>query len=235
MITLPEGAPTWRSVPYDLQNAGRAEGVRTLFQATISPSCTSIAERLQTTTRGPGDDAIRAWDTLLEARLELHKSFALMLGALWERHFRRHLWHSAAVILPGSKSLMTRIERGDWPKLLAAFERVRGFPLSTFPSFPELALLHEIATAVRHGNGPATERLFGLRPDLFTHKPIRSWSTYFALGGEPPDSIHKLDIPVSMLEGFASAVGDFWDQIIALQKAGKAGSSPPPPITPPRG
>ena len=220
-FALPQHTPPWRAILYDGHSVALAEQARTMLKVAIEPACGAVASELASLNRGPDDMAISRWDALRETELELHRSFALGLGGMWERHFRRHLYHSATVIGPKSKTFLKSIERDGWDALESAFEKVRGFPLSKFSSYPDLALLYEVTSAVRHGNGPATERLYISHAELFSHTPIRSWHSYLPLGGEPPHSIHALEITTDRLRTFAAAVADFWDAIRKLQRTSK--------------
>lgn len=222
MPLVPKEIPPWRAVLYDGRSVALAEQARTMLKIAIEPACAAVASELASLIRGPDAMAISRWDALRETELELHRSFALGVGGMWERHFRRHLYHSAAVIGPKSKTFLKSVERGGWDTLESAFEKVRGFPLSEFGSYPDLALLYEVTSAVRHGNGAATERLYVSHPELFSHTPIRNWHSYLTLGGEPPDSIHALEITTIHLRTFVAAVADFWDAIRELQRTSEA-------------
>jgi len=83
--------PPWRAVIYDGYSSGLAEGVRAFFRLAIAPACEAIQAELDATPRGPDDPSHDEWDRLRDTQLELHRSFALVLGAMWERHFRQHL------------------------------------------------------------------------------------------------------------------------------------------------
>ena len=217
----PPGGVAWRAVLYDGHSLGLARQAQTFFDLAIQPACARVAADLAALQRGPDDATIDRWDRLRETQLELHRSFALALGGMWERHFRRHLWHSAVILDPTSQALNKGIERATWEELMGAFRRVRAFALSDLPSYPALALLHDVSSAVRHGNGSATERLHRLRPELFAHEPVRSWFGYFTLGGEPAHSIHRLDISLDQLAAFADAIADYWRSIWAFQRGSK--------------
>lgn len=218
-MSLSSQFPSWRAVPYDGHSIAVAERARAFLTVAIEPACATIDGQLTGLERGPDGMAISRWDALRETQLELHRSFALALGGMWERHFRRHLYHSATTIGPKSKTFLKSIEEGNWEKLTAAFEKVRDFPLSWFESYPTLALLYDVTSAVRHGNGPAAERLYISHSELFSHKPIRSWYSHFTLGGEPPHSIHALEITTDHLRSFAAAIAEFWETIRELQRS----------------
>lgn len=218
----PNDVPPWRAVLYDGYSVGLAERAWTLLNLVVEPACKAIADEIAGLERGPDGASVARWDSAREMQLEVHRSFALALGGMWERHFRRHLWHSAAVICPKSNALLKRIEKGEWKDLVAAFEKVRGFSLSKFSSYDDLAKLYDVTSAVRHGNGAAAVRLYADFPDLFSHKPVRNWHTYLTLGGEPPHSIHSLEIDINQLRSFTKAIAEFWEAVSELQRDSEA-------------
>ena len=218
---IPEGIPPWRAVLFDGHSLSFAKVVEAMFERAIKPSCVTLAAELENTPRGHDDPSMDKWEDLRLAQLELHKSFALALNGLWERNFRQHLWHSAAAMGWKDRTLAA-IESGPWAQLLKAFETVRGFPLSKFPTYPELELLHRVGNVARHGNGKGTLALHKTHPELFLEHDITSgWFAYFTLGGEPAHSIRRLYITLDQLEAFKDGIVGFWLMIRALQASDK--------------
>jgi len=115
-------------------------------------------------------------------------------------------------------------ERDDWDKCL---RKLRGFPMSRFPNYPTLKLLHLVGNAVRHGNGDSTRALYASNPEmLLEHEVTTGWFSYFAHGGEPTDSTRNLEISVEQLEAFKAAIVDFWLAVRALQLSASSDASP---------
>jgi len=225
-IEIPSGIPPWRAVLFDGHSISFAKVVETMFSGAIQPSCAKLAGRLDVTPRGTSDASIDRWEDVRLAQLELHRSFALALNGLWERNFRQHLWHSAATMHWEDETLET-IEHGPWPALLNAFEAVRGFSLSVFPTYPQLRLLHLVGNVARHGNGRGTAALYREHPELFLEHDVTSgWFSYFTLGGEPKHSIRRLDISFDQLRAFKDAITEFWMMIAALQASDMTMLSP---------
>lgn len=213
-VALPQGIPPWRGSFYDTLSETYAAGTEALFGHAVEPTASALAALLATTPRGADNASMDRWEDLKLVQLEAHKSFALSLNALWERNFRTHLWHSAALAgweEPGVT------QTGNYAKW---FEDIRGFSLSKFRSYPEIRLLSLVGNAVRHGNGPSTRKLYAADPSLFVDDEVTTgWFSYFAHGGEPEASVRKLYIPIERLEAFKSGIVDFWVTIRALQKA----------------
>lgn len=214
------GLPPWRTILYDMHASGLAESARTLFETAVEPSCLRVSAQLAAIKRGPNDDAITRWDDLRDIQLELHRSFALALGGLWERHFRQHLSQSVILLCPGKTH--EDVEVADWKGLNKLFREARGFPLSRFPTHGQLEVLYRVTSAVRHGNGSSTKSLFQSNPDLFGHEPIRDFLNYMTLGGEPPHSIHRLEVTLEQLSAFKRAIVEFWLMVDALRTSPNA-------------
>lgn len=211
---VPSRLPPWRAILHDGSSQALANHAREFFDIAIDPSCASIAVKLAEISSGPDDALAAVRDKLRDTQLELHRSFALALGGLWERHFRRHLASSLSILGPIDRTV--RVEKAPWSELCELFETCRGFPLSEFSSFENLRLLYLVTNAVRHGNGLSTRVLYGSHPHLFSHEHIRNWWSYLALGGEPEDSIYRLEITLVQLRAFTEAIVDFWETIAAL-------------------
>ncbi|MFD3262739.1 hypothetical protein [Phenylobacterium ferrooxidans] len=222
MRALPAGIPPWQPILHDGHSVGLAENAQTLFRMAIEPSCSAIAAELANAPRGPDERSWQKWGQLRDAQLELHRSYALALGGLWERHFRRHLFHSASALGPNTKTKLKDIEEGGWKTLSALFVETRGFPLTKFASHDDLELLFSVTSVVRHGNGNSSRTLFATNPRLFSNQPHSDWFSYFTLGGEPAHSIHNLEITFDDLVRFKDAIIDFWETISRLHASSSA-------------
>jgi len=216
-----ENLPDWRPILLDGYLPGWADAVRAFYEVAIRPTCVAVAERLEAKPRRKPNFEMSAWEDERAIQLEVHRSFALSLGALWERNFRRHLMTSASIIgKPLSETLRKRIQGGNWNELCEAFDRVRGFRLEWFPQYENLYLLNLLASAIRHGDGKAAETLSDQRPDLFLQDSVRTgWFAWFNGEYLPGKSVNKLDIPLTVLSELAEAVATFWDTAHALSQA----------------
>lgn len=125
---------------------------------------------------------------------ELRRTFALVLGALFERQLR--FWLSEKI--PTKKEA---VEKTLWPQLVSFVNCVDG-SITTNPVMTDLETLHLVANAVRHGNGRSAETLLQKKPDF--------WSQ---TGKEPHvkrDLIGKMRINDAQLELYARAIMRFW-------------------------
>lgn len=108
-----------------------------------------------------------------------------------------------------------------------AFERIRGFPLADFPMYEDLQLLQKVASAVRHGTGPAAKWVHDHRPDLFADYDVRSgFFAFFTLGGEEASSVNKLDLPLDQLRIFKDAIVGFWRTFEMLRERYRVQNKP---------
>lgn len=214
MVAPPAGLPRWQPITYDAYSSALAEQAQVFFDLAVKPPCMSVAKELRATSRGPDRASMDRWEHLHDTQLELHRSLALALGGMWERHFQRHLESSLVILVSSAEA--ERVEKADWKKMCHLFEKARGFPLTALPCYKRLELLHRVSTVVRHGNGPRARELRKAHPGLFSHEPVRDWFSYFAIGGEPDYSVHRLDISFDQLTDFKDAIVDFWETIRAL-------------------
>lgn len=125
---------------------------------------------------------------------ELRRTFALVLGALFERQLR--FWLSEK--MPTKKET---VEKKSWLQLVSLVNCVDG-SITTNPVMTDLENLHLVANAVRHGKGRSAETLLQKKPDF--------WSQ---TGKEPHvkrDLIGKMRINDAQLELYARAVMRFW-------------------------
>lgn len=217
------GVPPWRVTLFDGYCESFADTTELFFSEAIEPACVAFSAKVGPEPLTPAERTnarLDAWEDLRVAELEMHRSFALGLAAMWERHFRQILWNAACIILGDQrKPALAKVERGDWKNLCTVFDGVRGFPLTKFPMYDDLELLHRIASAVRHGTGPASLWVYTHRKDLFMPYDVRSgFYAYFTLGGEEDHSINKLDIPLAQLRIFKDAIVGFWRLIELLRR-----------------
>lgn len=184
---------------------------RSLFRDVMLPVCEALAVKVAAVDQA-GDD----WSDARKAQMIAHQSFALMLGALWERELQDYLFAAAAIIIPDDVGVSKDIKSGSIGRLAKAFLAIRGFPLSTFPMLEQLQQLHLITSAVRHGVGPSSERLLKDDPSLFAPALVTDWFAYFTESTDPA-SASRLDSSMDRLAGYAEAVASFWEAIDELR------------------
>jgi len=123
---------------------------------------------------------------------EMRRTFALIIGALFERQLRS--W------LLGKLPIETEtVEGAKWPDLVKMVEKKVGDPIGT-----DLWALWLVANAVRHGNGGAATKLLHTAPQLWNQarmKPELRWQS---------DLVGNMRICDAQLERYAKAVMEFW-------------------------
>ena len=133
---------------------------------------------------------------------EMRRTFALVIGALFERQLR--LWLSG--ITPGDAK---EIEKNTW---LALIERAKvAVGATIIMEIADLETLWSVANAVRHGNGRTTTRLLKDVPQFWDHAPKVSKSSWKS------DLVGDMRIRDADLEKYVIAVLRFWHRAGASQ------------------
>jgi hypothetical protein len=125
---------------------------------------------------------------------ELRRTFALVLGALFERQLR--FWLSEK--MPAKKK---NVENAKWPGLIKLVNCVDG-SITTNLVITDLENLWLVANAVRHGNGPSAESLLQKKPDF--------WSQTGTRPHVKRDLIGNMRIDDAQLGLYATAMMRFW-------------------------
>lgn len=127
---------------------------------------------------------------------EMRRSFALIIGALFERQLRS--WLSGK--MPTETKKVEDAKFPDLVKLVDVVDRSIG----TESRITDLEALWSVANAVRHGNGPTAAKLLNKTPQLWNQarmKPDLRWQS---------DLVGNMRISDAQLEGYVRAVIDFW-------------------------
>jgi hypothetical protein len=125
---------------------------------------------------------------------ELRRTFALVLGALFERQLR--FWLSEKL-----SSKKKNVEKAKWPELVGFINCVDS-SITTNPLMEDLEDLWLVANTVRHGNGSSAEKLLHKKPGFWSHvstSPHRN-----------RDLISNMRIDDAQIQGYAIAVMKLW-------------------------
>ena len=133
---------------------------------------------------------------------EMRRTFALILGALFERQLR--LWLSGKT--PGEAKT---IEKDTWLRLIERAKVAVGATI--IPEMADIETLWSVANAVRHGNGRAATKLLKDMPQFWDHAPKVSKP------GWESDLVGNMRIPDTDLGKFVIAVLRFWHRAGASQ------------------
>lgn len=133
---------------------------------------------------------------------EMRLSFALTIGATFERSLR--LWLSL-----GSAEVRPQIERANRTSLIKHIAEIRGASCSSMVQTAVLAELWELVSTARHGDGPAAKRLRELNPSLWSHQDESTQFLYERIGLRA----YSLRIQDADLERYFDATIDFWDRV----------------------
>jgi|ERR1700733_6021255 len=131
---------------------------------------------------------------------EMRRTFALIIGALFESQLRS--WLSRQMPAETKKGEVERT-RG-WTNLVKLVHEVDG-SIGTKPLVMDhLTALWSVANAVRHGNGRAAKELLKTAPEFWNQARMKS-----DLGWQS-DLVGNMRIVDAQLELYAKAVMDFW-------------------------
>lgn len=133
---------------------------------------------------------------------EMRLSFALTIGAAFERNLR--LWLSV-----GQADLRPFIERADRIRLVKHVTAVKGLAASELIQAVDLIELWELVSTARHGDGPATKRLKALNPGLWSHQDEKMQAFYENAGLRA----YTIRVGDSDIERYFRATIGFWDVV----------------------
>jgi hypothetical protein len=158
--------------------------------------------------------------------VDLHQSalegFLLTIQSMWERSVRNILVACATKLNYSPKSL-NDIRRSPWSEqdknnLEFFFEELIGLPIRDFDSGQDLLLLHVMGSALRHGDGPASKRLFALQPGLWQHwlapgANISGINYTVPMDAPAHPSVSLITIPEELLRQMMMSVNWFWEDM----------------------
>jgi hypothetical protein len=125
---------------------------------------------------------------------ELRRTFALILGALFERQLRSWL----AEKLPTEKK---RVEKTSWPGLIKLLDLIDS-SIRVNVLMTDLENLWSVSNAVRHGNGLSADNLLQETPQFWDQTRMRP--------NMKRDLVGNMRIDDAQLERCAKAVMKFW-------------------------
>lgn len=131
---------------------------------------------------------------------EMRLSFALTIGAAFERSLR--LWLSF-----GLAELKPVLERADRRSLFKHVAEIKGPIAALKIESADIVELWELVSTARHGDGPAAVRLRSLNPSLWSHQDISTQVEYDRVGLRA----YALRVKDSDIERYFDATIDFWD------------------------
>lgn len=123
---------------------------------------------------------------------EMRRTFALIIGAMFERQLRSWLSRKRP-------TETKKVEDARWPGLVKLAEEEVGSSIGT-----DLEFLWSVANAVRHGNGCAAKKLLDTAPQLWNQARMKSDLSWKS------DLVGNMRIGDAQLEQCATAVMKFW-------------------------
>lgn len=212
--------PYWRAIHLDLHVSTFAKIQEGFFRDVVEPTCQSVAEVVGPRPTSSNDIEHDDWERRRTIQMETHRSFALGIGAMWERNMRELLRQAGYILLEDKSAKMQKNIAGNgFTGIEDAFLAIRQFPLAWFSSYEVLRQLALLSSAIRHGDGTSAREIQDERSEWFLDQEIESgFYAYFAFGGDGPAAVRKVDISLSVLREFSVAIVRFWLQIDELRR-----------------
>ncbi|WP_343665008.1 hypothetical protein [Paraburkholderia tropica] len=205
----------WTFCLADIEAAGNALRVCTFLRDVVEPALAALdadIERWANTTEGGAPFAHADAKELLRSTTE---AFCLSIHALFERQLRR--WVSGCVVALGaSPERIGRARNKNLNNLDQLMREVRGVPLRTFDSYPDLLRLQTLANACRHGDGDSAQDVFKQFPELWPEwaiAPVPMPGQSLSHVPPAPPSFDSIVIPRQWLLDFVDAVAWFWEDV----------------------
>lgn len=202
--------------------------VQTFRKKVIEPSLSGIDEEVEEYSKLTTIDGKYRKYEVLKLRHVTIQSFCLSVHSLFEKGVRDWLAqyiYQARGRAPNLlttlnveiEALETRAANDTLWKLKDLSHKLRGLRLNSLPSYRVLCLLETLANACRHGQGQSADRLFELRPELWSAR-LRDVS---AKCGRTP-GFSAIKIPDSLLFDFCDAIVAFWNDLDIIRRLNEA-------------
>lgn len=204
---------TWDNLHADIYLGLHAYAMRRYLESVITPALDSIDSRHDELSRSEEVSAAFELVDVASLRGSTIEAFALSIQSQWERQLRDFLKGSARE-LKRSETYVASLATDPWLTLLERFQDLRGLPLQTFDSFPDLELLQLLGNACRHGDGKSARLLYERCPELWSHRPLEFPISVPepALADKPNHpSFSEVNLPRSLLVRLTQAVIWFWE------------------------
>lgn len=127
---------------------------------------------------------------------EARRSFALMIGASFERQLR--LW-----LCQADKARAAAIQKADFDRLVELLKEIQGVDLAGLDVAADLRELWLVVNVARHGDGASSRNLVALNPDMWDPMLRESYAKSGLLG-------YMMKIRDIDLRRYLDAVQAFW-------------------------
>lgn len=160
----------WDNLQSDIYLGLHANSMRLYLDGVVTPALDAIDIRHDELSRSDEPGAVFELGDVDALRQSTIETFALSIQSQWERQLRDFL-KGCARELKRSDAYVASLSTDNWTKLLERFQDLRGLPLQTFDSFPDLDLLQLLGNACRHGDGNSARKLYERWPELWPNWP----------------------------------------------------------------
>lgn len=165
------------------------------------------------------DDYAALYQTSIEGYL-------IAVQSMWERGLRSMLiLRDKKVSQNPNSSVLERASWGETPRSVQDhFHRLMGVPLQAFDSYPDLNILQNVASAIRHGDGVAARKVYKSCPKLWFNwlppgEELVAQRFRLSIPADAPahPSFGAITLPRAMLTQMIQSVMWFWEDIECMR------------------
>lgn len=192
----------------------------------VRPALRALDEQLRALREDDNEASVFMEDDVAELSHQTVAGFTLTLASMWERAFRGMLISRARKFKFKAQDIQA-LERAVWsggtsktPDLQQHFKHLMGVPIEALDAHGYLDLLLTLASAIRHGDGPAVRKLHRQWPKFWVHwlapgTMVEAGPFSFTISAAAPahPTYGEMTLKESILAQLIQAVIWFWEDI----------------------
>ena len=191
-------------------------------ESVVHPSLRSLSSAIDANNRDEDPTAVFLVDDLANLFQATVESYLLAVQSMWERGLRDLLITREKRLKTGIK--LADLQRANWSgkgdSLQMCFERLIGFPISTFDSYADLDFLQHLGNAIRHGDGSSAEKIHRLAPSLWFNwlgpgEVLHAGPYTIVVPNDAPKAppFNEVTLEQQLLEQMIQSVTNFWKDL----------------------
>ena len=203
----------WKNCGADVATWRHGRMLQEFFLDVVQPTLDALDAKVDEWSKSDDPVAPFVLRDVQELRRATTMAFCLSIQSMWERQVRTYLKDSARE-LSTDRSLAERALVARWEDLDQLLFDLRGIHLSSFREYCQLDLLHLVANACRHGDGPSSEKLWRRFPKFWPDRVGQSRRVRSAsLETQKGPSANTMLIAREQLGSFVGAIVSFWEGV----------------------
>lgn len=134
----------------------------------VSPSLAALHHEKKIVRQSEDPSCVLLEEDYLEIFNKTLQGYVLITQSMYERGLRALLCERDSCLNKGERVRAIQTARWALEKggLQDYFEKLLGLPITAFESYADLDLLQNLGSAIRHGDGPSTQKVYQMCPDL---------------------------------------------------------------------